>query len=86
MSLDPSETPRPHGLLTATAIAALVMGIGGFGLAHRLAQSLEHQKRQAAALPPGIVEPEVTGAIGPAARSIIIDPCVARERLLVRGP
>ena len=33
MSLDPSESPRPRGLLTATAIAALVMGIGGLGIA-----------------------------------------------------
>ncbi|GLS44139.1 hypothetical protein [Methylobacterium brachythecii] len=86
MSLDSPELPRPRGLLATTAIFALVLGVGGFGIAHRLAQSIEHQKSRVAALKPGIVDPETTGSIGTSARSIVIDPCVARERLIVRGP
>ncbi|MCE4225835.1 hypothetical protein HCU64_18955 [Methylobacterium sp. C25] len=86
MSLDSPELPRPRGLLTTTAIFALVLGIGGLGIAHQLAQSIEHQKSRVAALKPGIADPETTGSIGPSARSIVIDPCVARERLIVRGP
>ncbi len=86
MSLDPLGSRSPRGLLAVTTVLALVMGIGAFGVAHQLARTVDRQVGRVASLPPGIVDPETTGAIGPSMRSIVLDPCLGKEKLIVRGP
>lgn len=86
MSLDPSGSHPLRGFLVSTAVVALVAGVGALGLVHHLARTVAAPGSRYAALPPGVVDPEVTGAIGSAARSIVLDPCNGRERLIVRGP
>lgn len=86
MSLDPSGSNAPRGLLVWTAATALLTGVSALGLVHHLARVVERPGARQASLPRGIVDPVVTGSIGTVARSVVLDPCIGNERLLVRGP
>ncbi|GEP01049.1 hypothetical protein [Methylobacterium haplocladii] len=83
MSFDPFG---PRGLLASTALIALVASVGALGLVHHLARTVDRAGSRVASLPSGIADPEVTGSIGTSARSVVLDPCNGKERLLVRGP
>lgn len=73
MSLD-SGSPRPRGPLAWSIKTALIVGLGATALAHQVAKPVGK---------PGthLIDPEVTGSIGSAARATQLDPCALRGSL-----
>ena len=86
MSFGPFGSRLMRGPLASTLVVAAVTGLFSLGLVHYLAQVVEPAGARRARLAGAVAEPQVTGSIGTAARSVVLDPCTGRERLVVRGP
>lgn len=87
MSLESLDRHPVRGPLGWTVTISLATGLVALGLVHHLARVVDKaESPRHGALARGIGDPDVTGSIASAARSMPLDPCSVRERLVIRGP